>query len=177
MKARGTSWSEPPVRPAALALRTKVIADRAGSGDCKGVAIAGGTPPEARTATFGDTNNESAIGRPHNRNRGLNGSRQAKGDHDAKQSSNLHAFLPLDPRHAACCVGVKVHFHARLRNQSKPNLCAPASRKPPCQRRFLSLEQRLGRAESQSFVRAGATSADKTPSADLIAARCRTTLT
>ncbi len=116
-ESRGTSWSEPPVRPAALALRTKVIADRAGSGDCKGVAIAGGTPPEARTATFGDTNNEFAIGRPHNRNRGLNGSGQAKGDHDAKQSSNIHAFLPLDPRYAACCVGAKVHFHARLHNQ------------------------------------------------------------
>jgi hypothetical protein len=84
VKARGTNRSESAVRPAALALRTKVIADRAGSGDREGVAIASGTPPKARTATFGNPNNDSAIGRPHYRNRGLNGSGQVKGDHDAE---------------------------------------------------------------------------------------------
>jgi hypothetical protein len=113
MKARGTSWSERPVRPAALALRTKVIANRARSGDRKGVAIASSTPPEARTATFGDTNNESAIGRPHNRNRSLNGRGQAQGGHDAKQSFDVHAFLPFDRRHAACCCGSQKYISTR----------------------------------------------------------------
>jgi hypothetical protein len=163
MKARGTSRSEPPVRPAALALRTKVIADRARSGDREGVAIASGTPPEARTATFGDTNNESAIGRPHNRNRSVNGSGRAKGDHDAKQSFDVHAFLPLDPRHAACCRGSQSTFPRAPSQSSEAQFAMLASLLEP-------------RAETWTACqgaglnpRAGRTSAGETPGSSPLA--------
>jgi hypothetical protein len=137
MKARRTSWSEAAVRPAALALRTKVIADRAGSGD-----------------------------------------------RDAKQSFGVHAFVPPDPKSLSLPPGnPKIQFHARFRDQSKPNLCVPASCKPPSQRRFLSHEQRLGAGRLGTalnpMVREGRGN-ERLQDASrrgLIAARRRTTLT
>ena len=62
MEAKGASRSEPPIWPAALTFRPKMVADGAGAGDREGMAIAGRTAPKARTATFGYANDRPANG-------------------------------------------------------------------------------------------------------------------